>query len=183
METNVNVWKVNLVNGLILGLIGIVYSLVIYFFDFTFNKWQAWLWYLVQIVILFFLVKSYRDNYRHGFITYGQALGAGMIICLYYAIIAAIFTYLLFKVIDTNLMDKQLAYTEGLLQERGLPEDAIEMSMKIQKKIMIPEVIAPLSILGSMFYGLLMSLIVAAFVRKEGNPLVDDAPVTEPGNK
>jgi hypothetical protein len=182
METNVNIWKANLINGLILGLIGIVFSLVIYFLDLTFNKWMGWVWILIQIVMLFFLVKSYRDNYRHGFITFGQAFGAGIIICLYYAIIAAIFTYLLYAVIDTNLMDKQLAYTEGLLQDRGLPEEAIEMSMKIQRKIMIPEIMAPISILGSMFSGLIMSLIVAAFVRKEGNPLVD-APVTEPENK
>jgi hypothetical protein len=182
MEANVNVWKANLVNGLILGLLGIVYSLVIYFFDLTFNKAQRWIFLLLQVVVLFFLVKSYRDNYRNGFITFGQALGAGMIICLYYAIIGAIFAYLLYKVIDTNLIDKQLAYTEGLLQDRGLPEEAIEMSMKIQKKIMIPEILAPVSIVASMFYGLIASLIIAAFVRKEGNPLID-APVTEPENK
>jgi len=182
MDTNVNVWKANLVNGLILGLIGIVYSLVMYFLDLTFEQWQGWIWAALQIVILFFLVKTYRDNYRHGVITFGQALGAGVVICLYNAVISAIFIYLLYTVIDTNLMDKQLAYTEGLLLERGLPEEAVEMSMKIQKKIMVPEVMAPISILGSMFYGLIMSLIVAAFVRKEGNPLVD-ASVTDPENK
>lgn len=178
METNVNVWKANLVNGLILGLIGVVYTLLMYFFDLTFKQWQGWIWILLEIVILFFLVKSYRDNYRHGMITFGQAFGAGMVICLYYAIIAAIFTYILYAVIDTNLVDKQLAFTEEMMLERGLPEEAVELSMNMQKKIMIPEVMAPISILGSMFYGLVMSLIIAAFVRREGNPLVD-APVTE----
>jgi Protein of unknown function (DUF4199) len=182
METNVNVWKANLINGLILGLIGIVYTLVIYFLDLTFNRVQGFIWLLLQIGTLFLLVKSYRDSYRYGMITFGQALGAGMVICLYYAIIAAIFTYLLYTVIDSNLMDKQLAFTENLLQKRGIPEEAIEMSMKFQKKILKPEIMAPISIFGSMFGGLIMSLIVAAFVRKEGNPLVD-APVTEPENK
>jgi hypothetical protein len=33
---------------------------------------------------------------------------------------------------------------------------------------------AVLSIFGSMIQGLIMSLIVAAFVRREGNPLVDN---------
>jgi uncharacterized YccA/Bax inhibitor family protein len=45
--------------------------------------------------------------------------------------------------------------------------------MSIQRKIMKPGIMAPMSILGNMFSGLIMSLIVAAFVRKEGNPLVD----------
>jgi hypothetical protein len=57
METNVNVWKANLVNGLILGLIGIVYSLVMYFLDLTFNQLQGWIFYLLLIVVLFFLVN------------------------------------------------------------------------------------------------------------------------------
>lgn len=182
METNVSVWKANLVNGVILGLIGVVYSLLMYFLDLTFARWQAWVWIVMQIVVLYFLVKSYRDTYRHGLLTFGQALGAGMVISLYNAIIAAIFMYLLYTVIDTNLMDKQLAFTEELMQKRGVPEEAIEISMNMQKKILIPEVMAPFSIVGSMFYGLFMSLIIAAFVRREGNPLVD-APVTEPENK
>ena len=173
MENNVNPWKANLTNGLILALIGIVYTMIMYFLDLTFNKVQGWLFMIVQIVILFFLLKSYRDNYRNGMITYGQGLGAGMIIFLYYAIITAIFMYLLYAVIDTNLMDKQLAITEEGLLKREVPQEAIDMSMNIQKKIMIPAVIAPLSIIGNMFYGLIMSLIVAAFVRKEGNPLVE----------
>ncbi len=173
METKVNPWKANLTNGLIMGLIGIVYSLLMYFFDLTLNRLQGWIFIALQIFILYFLLKSYRDNYKHGLISYGEALGAGMIIFLYYAIIAAIFTYILYTLIDPNLIDKQLAFTEEQLLQRGLPQDQIDMSMRVQKKIMIPEVLAPLSILGSMFQGLIMSLIIAAFVRKEGNPLID----------
>lgn len=182
METNVNVWKANLVNGLILGLIGVVYSLVMYFLDLTFNQLQGWIFYLLLIVVLFFLVKSYRDNYRHGYLTFGQALGAGMVICLYYSIIAAIFAYILYAVIDTNLMDKQLAFMEEKFLERGLPQEAVDLSMNMQRKVMIPEVMAPISIFASMFFGLIFSLIVAAFVRKEGNPLID-TPAAEPENK
>jgi hypothetical protein len=173
MENNVNAWKANLTYGVILGLVGIVYTMIMYFLDLSVNKIQGWVFMLLQIVILFLLLKSYRDNYRHGMITYGQALGAGMIIILYYAIITAIFTYLLYAVIDTNLLDKQLALTEEELLKREVPQEAIDMSMNIQKKIMIPAIIAPISIIGNMFYGLIMSLIVAAFVRKEGNPLVE----------
>lgn len=173
MENNVSVWKANLTNGLILGLIGIVYSMIMYFFDLSFNQLQGWIFMLVQIVVLYFLVKSYRDNYLHGMISFGQSLGAGMVIFLYYAIISAIFIYLLYTVIDANLLDKQLVYMEEQLLKRGLPQEAIDMSMEIQKKILKPAIMAPVSILGSMFQGLIMSLIVAAFVRKEGNPLID----------
>jgi hypothetical protein len=178
MEENVNPWKVNLTNGAILGLIGIVYSLVVYFLDLTFNKAQGYIFIVVQFVVLFLLVKAYRDNYKHGMMNFGEGLGAGVIICLYYSVIMAIFTYLLYTVIDTNLVTKQLAFTEEIMQKKNIPQASIDAGMAIQKKIMKPLIIAPLSIFGSMFWGFLMSLIVAAFTRKEGNPLID-TPVSE----
>jgi hypothetical protein len=173
MEEKVNPWSANLTNGLILGLIGIVYSLVIYFLDLSFNKAQGWIFMLVQIVVLFFLIKSYRDNHMHGMITYGQALGAGVIICLYYAVIMAVFSYILYTVIDTGLIDKQLAFAEEGMIKKGIPQEQIDAGMKVTAKIMKPAFMVPVGIISNMFFGTIISLIVAAFVRKEGNPLVD----------
>lgn len=173
MEQKVNIWKANLTNGVILGLIGIVYSLVMYFLNLILNNAQGYIFILIQIIILYFLVKSYRDHFMHGMITFGQALGAGVVICLYYSIIMAIFTYILYAFIDTNLVDKMLAMTEEKLLDRGLSQSQIEAGMTVQSRLMKPAFIAPMSIFGNMFQGLIMSLIVAAFVRKEGNPLID----------
>ncbi len=146
MEEKVNVWKVNLTNGLILGLIGIVYSFVMYFLDLTFNPAQGLVFVLIQIVVLFFLIKSYRDNFLHGYITYGQSVGAGVIICLYYAILMAIFTYILYAVIDTGLVAKQLAFTEETYVKKGMPQAAIDSAMAIQAKVMKPAIMAPISV-------------------------------------
>jgi hypothetical protein len=173
MEEKVSVWKANLNNGVILALISIVYTLVLYFMDQTFNKSLGFIFLLVQIVILWFMIKSYRDTCLNGYITYGQSVGAGVIIFLYYSVITAIFTYILYKFIDSGLIDKQLAITEELMVKRGAPQAAIDASMNIQRKIMKPEITAPLSIFGSMIAGTIMSLIVSIFTRKEGNPLID----------
>jgi len=173
MEEKVSVWKANLTGGVILGLAGIVYSLIMYFLDLTFNPIQPWIFLVLEFFILVYLLRSYRDNYLHGNMTYGQALGAGVIIFLYTSIISAIFVYILYSVIDTGLMDKQLAFTEGKMLERGMTQAQVDMSMQIQRKIMIPEILAPISIISSMFGGFIMSLIAAAFARKEGNPLID----------
>jgi hypothetical protein len=173
MEQKVNAWKANLTNGLIIGLVGVVWSLVVYFLDLTFNKVQGPVFMVVQLVLLYFLLKSYRDNFMHGQITYGQSLGAGVIICLYYAIIMAIFTYLLYTVIDSGLIAKQLAFAEEAMVKRGTPQAAIDAGMKIQEKIMKPAIMAPLSIFGNMIWGVILSLLVSIFIRKEGNPLIE----------
>ncbi|HPC97982.1 MAG TPA: DUF4199 domain-containing protein [Bacteroidales bacterium] len=173
MEKNVSVWKANINNGLILGMLSIVYTLVMYFLDLMFNKAQGYIFLLVLIVVIFFMLKSYRDNYLHGFIKYGQSVGAGVIIFLYLSIISAIFTYILYKFIDPGLIEKQLAMVEETLVNRGMPQQAIDSGMAVQRKIMVPEIIAPLSILSIMFYGTVISLLVSIFVKKEGNPLID----------
>ncbi len=125
------------------------------------------------IVVLYFLLKSYRDNYLHGYITYGQAVGAGVVIFLYYSIISAIFAYILYTLIDPELTAKQLAMAEELMEKRGMPQEAINAGMNIQRKMMKPEIMALISIFGSMITGVIISLLVAIFVRKEGNPLID----------
>jgi hypothetical protein len=173
MEQKVSVWKENLTNGLILGLIGIVYYMVLYFLDLTFNQTMGYLMLLIQLVVLFFLLKSYRDNSMHGMITFGQTVGAGVIISLYAGIIMAVFTYILYTVIDPGLTAKKLAFLEEMMLKKGTPQAAIDTFMKMQEKLQKPSIVAPTSILGNVFVGTIMSLIIGIFVRKEGNPLID----------
>ncbi len=173
MEEKVSVWKANLSNGLILGLAGIVYNLTAYFLDLTFNKSIGYVFLLISMVILYFFLKSYRNNYLHGSITYGESVGAGVVIFLYYSVISAIFTYILYTVIDPGLTNKMLAFIEESMVKKGIPEGSLDTVMAMQKKIFKPEIMAPFSILGNMFYGTVISLIISIFVKKEGNPLIE----------
>jgi hypothetical protein len=174
MEQNVNVWKANLTNGLILALIGIVYSLVMYFLDLTLNKVQGYVFLVVLLAMLYFLLKSYRDNFKNGQITYGESVGAGVIISLYYVIIMAVFTYILYTVIDPGLIGKQLAQAEEAMRAKGnLTEEQIDAGMKITEKFMKPGMMVIISIFFGMLWATIISLIASIFVKKEGNPLID----------
>ncbi len=173
MEEKVNVWKANLTNGLILALAGIAVSLIMYFLDLTLNKNAGYINIPIQITILFFLLKSYRDNNMHGQITYGQSVGAGVVIFLYFAIIMALYTYILYAVIDPGLVGKSLAMSEDAMVKRGMPQTAIDTGMAVTTKLMKPPVIALISIFGSMIAGVIYSLLVSIFIKKEGNPLID----------
>jgi hypothetical protein len=173
MEQEVNPWKSNLTNGLIMGLVGIVYSLLIYFLDLTFNKVQGYVFIVIQIGLLYFLLKSYRDNYRHGQISYGQSFGAGVILSIYYAILAALFTYVLYTIIDPGLVKKSLAYTEETLAKKGMPQAQIDAALAMSAKFMNPIATTIITFIGSIFWGAILSLVVSIFVKKEGNPLID----------
>ena len=173
MEQKVSVWKANLNGGLILGLIGIVYTLVIWFMDLTFNRVQGYFFFIILIFLIFYFIRSYRNNYLNGYITFGQSVGAGVVICLYYSIISAIFVYILYVYIDPGLQAKQLAFTEEMMIKRGTPEAAMETGLSIAKKFQQPWFMSVMSIFSGVLFGTIISLIVSIFVRKEGNPLID----------
>lgn len=174
MEEKVNPWKANFTNGMIMGLAGVIFTLIIWILDLTFNKTVPYLFLVISLFLLYYFIKSYRDNYLHGIITYGQSVGAGVIIYLYYSIIMAVFSYLLYTVIDPDLTGRMIAFVEEQLRASGrIPEESIETTMRIQKKFLQPEITAPFSILSNMFYGVVLSLIAAIFTKKEGNPLID----------
>jgi hypothetical protein len=174
MEQKVSVWKANLTNGLILGLIGVVFSLVTYFLDLTFNKSIGYVFLLLTAFLLYYFLRSYRNNYLSGYITFGQSVGAGVIIFVYYSIISGIFMYILYTVIDTGLTNKMLAYVEETIVKGGkVPAGSLDTVMAFQKKILKPEILVPVSIISNIFFGTIISLLVSIFVRKEGNPLMD----------
>ncbi len=176
MEEKVNVWKANLNNGLILGLAGIAFSLILYFLDLTLNKSAGYINIPIQLILLYFLLKSYRDNFLHGQITYGQAVGAGAVIFVYYTVIMAVYGYLLYSVIDPGLVKKSLALAEDAMSKKGLPQAQIDTAMAMTAKFMKPVVMIISGIFVSMFFGIVYSLIVSIFVKKEGNPLIDTPP-------
>ena len=174
MENRVSVWKANLNNGVILGLAGIVFSLIMWFMDQTLNRGLGYIWLIVLIVALYFMIRAYRNNFLKGYISYGQSMGAGVVILLYYSIISAIFAYILYKFIDPTLIDKMIAMAEQGMVDRGIPEAAMEQGLKIQEKIMRPAILAAMAIFQTMFMGTLLTLIISIFTRREGNPLIDD---------
>lgn len=166
----VSSWKANLNWGLILGFVLIIYSALLYFMDQSLNKTLGLLSIVIYIALIFLGIKAYRDNYLNGFISYGQAVGAGVIISLYAAILTAIFGYLLYAVIDPGLVQKMLDMSEQQMLDKGLSDDQVEMALKMSAKFMSPLVLTIGSLFNGVFFGLIISLIEAIFLKREGTP-------------
>ena len=174
MEEKRSVWKETLNYGIILGLISVGLSVLTYMFDLTFKTWITWPSLLISILVLYFLLRSYRDHYNNGYITYGKSVGAGVVINIYAAIITAIYVFVLYSFIDPGLVDKSLAVAEQRMIDRGIPDSAIDQAMQVQAKIIKPWFTSLMSTISSVFYGLIVSLIVSLFIMKKGNPLLDE---------
>lgn len=173
MTTQQSTWKANLNSGIIVGLIFTIYNLVFYYLDIYFKPYRTLVWIPIIIVLFFIFMKQFRDNHRNGMASYGQALGAGVVISLYYALIAGIVVFVLYNFIDEGMVAKTLATMEGGMVEKGMPDASIDQAMKMYEKVMTATLIPVFQVVNSILGGTIISLILALFIKKEGNPLLD----------
>jgi len=173
LSTQQSPWKATFKSGLILGLIFTIYNLTFFYLDLYFKPFRGLVWMPIVLILLFIFIKQFRDNHRGGFATYGQALGAGVVISIYYAVIAGFFVFVLYNFIDDGMVAKTLASQEGMLVQKGIPDGVIDTQMKMYGKIMTATLIPIFQIVNSILGGTIASLILALFVKKEGNPLIE----------
>ncbi|HHJ10794.1 MAG TPA: DUF4199 domain-containing protein [Bacteroidetes bacterium] len=180
MEQNrTSVWKATLNTGIFLGLVLVLYSLLLYFTNQITNRNLGYISLVIDIVGLCLGINSFRKNYRDGFLSYGQVLGAGVVISLYAAIISGIFVYVLYAYIDQDLIRQLLDISRDKMMEKGMNDQQIEMSMKITSKIMKPWFMGISSVLNGVFFGTLISLILGIFLKREGEAPFAEATTEE----
>jgi len=66
-----------------------------------------------------------------------------------------------------------MALSEEAMVKKGLPQSTIDTGMAFTAKIMKPAIMAIFSIFSSMFLGVIYTLLVSIFIKKESNPLID----------
>lgn len=158
-----------LIYGSLLGVLSIVLALIGYILKSDQSGTFKFLTWLIYIVAIILGIKHYRDKGRNGFISYGNAVGTGVLISLVGGIIFSIYLVLLVEVIDPDYITNIMQKAQDAMIEQGQSEEQIRMALKIQRKFSNPIVFALMGIVGSLFTGLITSLIVSIFLKKNDN--------------
>jgi F0F1-type ATP synthase membrane subunit c/vacuolar-type H+-ATPase subunit K len=164
---NSNLMKSTMTSGAILGAALLIYTLVLYMTNLTFSSVLGYVSYLIMIGGIVLGIKNFRDQEQQGFITYGRAIGIGMLTVLFASIIMAVFIYLLYTVIDPGLIEKAIEFSRNKMAAKNLTDDQIEAAINMTKKFMTPAFMVIGTIIGYGFFGLIFSLIISAFMKKE----------------
>jgi hypothetical protein len=98
---------------------------------------------------------------------YSRALGLGVATAFFSSLTLALFTFVLFKFIDPDLVNQLLIETEEKFIEAGLDDDLIEQQIAFQGKFITPGIMAVSTIFSSVFWGLIISSITSIFLRKK----------------
>ena len=155
--------------GLIIGLIIVIYSLLLYMTD-NFVSKNTILGLLQWVILaggLYYGIKTYRDQHSEGYITYGRSLGLGVLISVFVGVIMGVFTYLLYTVIDPDLLEKTIKIAQEEMLKTGMSEQQVETASEMQRTITSPTIMLFSSIFTFAFFGTIISLIVSIFTKKE----------------
>jgi len=156
-----------LIWGVIIGLVSIVYSVILYMLDQTLNRALGYAGLIILIAGLAIAMKSYRDNVLDGILPFGKAFGFGMLIVLVSALIGGIYGYLLYTVIDPDLVGKLMDFQAEKMLEQGLSEDQVEQTLEVTKRFISPAFIFVSGLIMNLLMGAVLSLIIAAIFKKE----------------
>jgi hypothetical protein len=173
MEDKVTVSQIGLKYGIIIGLVFIIYGMIIEFLGLDIEIAQKfnYLSYVFLVIGLVLAHKAFKEG-GDGFMSIGQGLKIGMLISLVAGLLSAIFTYAYIKFIDDSMLTKIKDLQIEKMEEQGMDDAQIEQAMEIAGKFMSAEMIPVWAILGMLFIGFILSLIVSLFTKK-ANPTLE----------
>jgi hypothetical protein len=184
MEKKPSLLQFTLTYGAILGAVSIIFSLILYitgYMPYNFKRMAltGLISLAISIVFISAGMKAYRDKVLNGSITYAQALLVGLGIVAFSAILGSLYNLIFNYVIDPDYINRVMEATKNWtydwMNNMGATEGQIEDAVaKIEKQQ------ANATPMKSFFQGLLMaaifgtilSLIIAAFTKKNRNPVV-----------
>lgn len=158
-------------SGAIIGIVLSIYSIILYKLGLLITSGTGdFINYLILLVGLYYSTISYRNKYTLGFMSYGEALKFGVTVSFLASIVIGFTNYILYRFVDTSLMDQLFVYQEKVLLDSGRSADEVEEVMKLVRVGTTPGLIFLTTIFRITLFGTLISLINSIFLKRNQNP-------------
>ncbi len=159
--------------GVLLGIITVIYGVFLYATNIYLDPSITYgiISYLIVIVIVTLAIRAFKTE-NGGFITLSEALKVGIGVAVIGGIIAAIWNFVLTTYIEPDFINNVLETTQEKMIETQpeMSEAQIDAAMGITSKLTSPPIAFALSLIGNLFFGLIISLI-AGLIMKNKNPM------------
>lgn len=163
-ETQPSVSSVAIKYGFIGALASVVYSAILLITGLATNGWLSSLGYVILIVAIIMAIKEYK-KLNYGYLSFGQGLGLGTLISAIFGLFTGLFMFVYTSFIDPNyqadIMDKQRIE----LEEKGMSDEQIDQAISIGESVSSPMMMIVLSLVGYIFVGFIISLIISAIMK------------------
>jgi hypothetical protein len=166
--------------GIVLAFVGIALTLIGYLLGFqtdrvgsTLASVFGWVGTIFGFFILWLGVRAVRDEKPDQCLTFGQGVGAGVLIAFVGAVIGAVYTFIHFSFINPGFADHMMEVVQQKWAEAGMSDRQMETMENVTRFFFHPGILAGMGFLGQMFFSTIFSLVVAAIVKR--NPPVTNA--------
>lgn len=157
--------------ALILTIASAVFNLLLYFTGFQTEKLAVgqhlqWLGFIIMIVILFLGIKAVREESPGKYLSYGKGVGTGVLISLYSGLMSAVYSFIHYKFVNTEFADYNMQLVRAKWEAAGMGADQMEKAEGFARMFMGPVTIAIMTPIMAVIFGLIISLILAIFLKR-----------------
>lgn len=126
---------------------------------------------LASFLMVFFGIRSYRENIGGGKISFGRAFSVGILITLIVCLFYVITWEIIYAKFIPDVMDKYANYTMEKMRASGATQQAIDASMKEMQDFKVsyakPLIRVAFTLVEIFPVGLLVTLVSALVLRKK----------------
>lgn len=155
--------------GLIYIGINILWSLLTYVTGMNRSD-LAWIFntlaMLIPVLCIVYAVKEYKSTIGNGYMSFSQVFKHGLVISLIGGIGISAYLLVYTGYIDPEFNDYVLNKQVEELQESGMSEEQIDRTVEMVEKYRSPFYTFTFGVFGSLFVGSIISLILAAVLKK-----------------
>jgi hypothetical protein len=159
--------------GLILGLVGIVLSLLFTMtgmIDYSGTK-SNWLSSTISwgatIAIIYMALNAHKNDDLGGYLSIGRAAKMGAYLGLISGILVAIYTFVYFKFIQPDFMSTIMDTAISNAEDKGQDPEAVKKGMEMMSWMFNPGAMAVMGFLGSILMDTIFGLIIGLFIKKD----------------
>lgn len=163
-QTPPTVFQTGLRYGLILSLVSIGFALLIIVIGvnpFSGNNWWQSIINLGITITAVVFAHNYFKSLGDGFMSYGQGFGIAFVVCLTSAVIGILFNVLYTSFIDPEMMQEILNMNRMQMEDRGMPQDQIDMAMGITERFLWV-----FAFLALALYSVVVALLIPIFTQR-----------------
>ena len=155
--------------GLLLGFASVLINVALYSMGKTYDPhWSVGVISIgVTVVIIILGIRKIKEL-NNGFLSLSEALKTGLGIALISGIITVIYTLIFTNFIEPEYFARMLEVQQQKMLETypNFTDEQLEASMEMAKKMSGPAISSAIAIIGSLFFGFIISLIGGLIMKK-----------------
>lgn len=153
--------------GLLSGMIGVAFSLMLYFMDALYDQSSTtqWISTLISVTLIILGIIAYKKS-NEGIISLKQSIKLGVGIALISGLVTCLYMILLANVIEPNFFENLFEIQKSAIVEQNpqITSDQLDQMVEMQKQF--AWVTYPTILIMSMFLGLVVGILTGLFVKK-----------------